>query len=72
MRDLITVAEFTIKDMVKRKSFIISMIIILVLIVVGFNIPNIINIGKINNTIIPSLIFFKIDFIFQPISFYTL
>ena len=43
MRDLITVAEFTIKDMVKRKSFIISMIIILVLIVVGFNIPNIIS-----------------------------
>ena len=43
MRDLITVAEFTIKDMIKRKSFIISMIIILVLIVVGFNIPNIIN-----------------------------
>ena len=43
MRDLITVAEFTIKDMVKRKSFIISMIIILVLIVIGFNIPNIIN-----------------------------
>jgi ABC-2 type transport system permease protein len=43
MRNLITVAEFTIKDMVKRKSFIVSMIIILVLIVVGFNIPNIIN-----------------------------
>ena len=43
MRDLKTVAEFTIKDMVRRKSFIISMIIILVLIVVGFNIPNIIN-----------------------------
>lgn len=43
MKDLITVAEFTIKDMVRRKSFIISMIIILVLIVVGFNIPNIIN-----------------------------
>ena len=43
MRDLVTVAEFTIKDMVKRKSFIISMIIILVLIVVGFNVPNIIN-----------------------------
>lgn len=41
MRDLITVAEFTIKDMIKRKSFIISMIIILVLIVIGFNIPNI-------------------------------
>ena len=43
MKDLVTVAEFTIKDMVKRKSFIISMIIILVLIVVGFNVPNIIN-----------------------------
>lgn len=43
MRDLITVAEFTIKDMLKRKSFIISMIIILILIVVGFNIPNIIS-----------------------------
>ena len=43
MKDLITVAGFTIKDMVKRKSFIISMIIILVLIVIGFNIPNILN-----------------------------
>ena len=43
MKDLITVAEFTIKDMVRRKSFIISLIIILILIVVGFNIPNIIN-----------------------------
>ena len=43
MKDLITVAGLTIKDMVKRKSFIISMIIILVLIVIGFNIPNILN-----------------------------
>lgn len=43
MRDLYTVAEFTIKDMIKRKSFIISMIIILILIVIGFNIPNILN-----------------------------
>ncbi len=41
MKDLITVAEFTIKDMLQRKSFIISMIIVLVLIVIGFNIPNI-------------------------------
>lgn len=46
MKDLITVAEFTIKDMVKRKSFIISMMIILVLIVVGFNIPNILDMIK--------------------------
>ena len=43
MKDLLTVMSFTIKDMIKRKSFIVSTIIILVLIVVGFNIPNIIN-----------------------------
>ena len=42
MKDIITVMKFTIKDMVKRKSFIISTLIILVLIVVGLNIPNII------------------------------
>ena len=43
MKDLLTVAIFTTKDMVKRKSFIISNIIILLLIVIGFNIPNIIS-----------------------------
>ena len=42
MRDIITVMKFTIKDMIKRKSFIISTLIILVMIVIGFNIPNII------------------------------
>ena len=42
MRDLFTVINFTVKEAVKRKSFIISMIIILLIIVVGFNIPNII------------------------------
>lgn len=41
MKDLFTVIEFTIKDMVKRKSFIISTLIILAIIVIGFNIPNI-------------------------------
>ena len=41
MRDIITVMKFTIKDMVKRKSFIISTLIILLMIVIGFNIPNI-------------------------------
>lgn len=40
MKDLITVAFFTIKDMVKRKSFIISNIIIILIIVLLFNIPN--------------------------------
>ena len=43
MRDILTVMKFTIKDMIKRKSFIISTLIILVMIVIGFNIPNIIN-----------------------------
>lgn len=46
MRDILTVMRFTIKDMVKRKSFIISTLIILVLIVIGVNVPNIIK--KIN------------------------
>lgn len=44
MKDIITVMKFTIKDMVKRKSFVISTIIILLLIVIGFNVPNIIKI----------------------------
>ncbi len=43
MRDIFTVMSFTIKDMLKRKSFIISTLIILILIVVGFNIPNLIS-----------------------------
>ena len=42
MKDILTVMKFTIKDMVRRKSFIISTLIILVLIVIGFNVPNII------------------------------
>ena len=42
MRDILTVMKFTIKDMVKRKSFLLSTLIILILIVVGFNVPNVI------------------------------
>ena len=41
MKDILTVIKFTMKEMVKRKSFIISTILILVLILIGFNIPNI-------------------------------
>ena len=44
MKDILTVMKFTIKDMVKRKSFIVSTLIILAMIVIGFNIPNIIEI----------------------------
>ena len=43
MKDLMTVIGFTKKDAVKRKSFIISMIIILAIIVIGFNVPNVLN-----------------------------
>lgn len=41
-----TVATYTIKDMIQRRSFIISMIIIFILIIIGFNVPNIINTVK--------------------------
>ena len=43
MKDLFVVAKFTIKDMVKRKSFIISNLIILAIIVLLFNVPRIMN-----------------------------
>lgn len=43
MRDLWTVASYTIKDMLTKKTFLISTLIILIMIVVGFNIPNIIS-----------------------------
>ena len=42
MKDLKIVTIFTMKEMLKRKSFIVTTIIILLLIVVGFNIPNIV------------------------------
>lgn len=48
MKSLFTVISFTIKDMVKRKSFIISNIIILLIIVIGFNVPKLLG-GEQNN-----------------------
>ena len=50
MRSLFTVISFTIKDMVKRKSFIISNIIILLIIVIGFNVPKFLSGIKEENT----------------------
>ena len=41
MRNLSIVTSFTIKEMIKRKSFVISTIVILLMIVLAFNIPNI-------------------------------
>lgn len=52
MRDTLTVMKFTAIDMIKRKSFIISTIIILSMIVIGFNIPKIIKKFKTENDII--------------------
>lgn len=43
MRELFTVASFTLKEMVKKKSFIVSNIIFLIIIVIGTNIPRIMN-----------------------------
>ena len=40
MKDLFIVTKFTMKDMLQRKSFIITTIIFFILLVVGFNIPN--------------------------------
>ena len=51
MKDLFTVMKFTMKDMVKRKSFIISTIIFLVMIVVGFNVPKILKSIKGEDTV---------------------
>ena len=50
MKDVFTVMKFTMKDMVKRKSFIVSTLIILILIIIGFNVPNIIKNLKGDNT----------------------
>ena len=50
MKDLWVVASYTIKDMLSKKSFLISTLIILIMIVVGFNIPNIIEVFESNDT----------------------
>ena len=43
MRDLWIVASYTIKDMLKKKTFIISNLVIFLIIIFGFNVPNILN-----------------------------
>lgn len=57
MKDIFTVAKFTMRDMLSRKSFRVSTIIIAVLIVIGFNVPNLIssiNGGDFNDKILIS------------------
>lgn len=43
MKDLFTVIKFTIKDMISRKTFIITTLIICIMIIIGFNVPNILD-----------------------------
>lgn len=43
LKDIWIVAKFTMKDLLTRKSYRISTIIILILIVIGFNVPNFLN-----------------------------
>lgn len=43
MKDLWIVASYTIKEMVKKKTFLISNLILIIMMVVGFNVPNIIS-----------------------------
>ena len=42
MKELLTVISFTIKEMVRKKAFLISTVIIVLLIILGFNVPKII------------------------------
>ena len=44
MNDILTVLKFSIIDLVKRKSFIVSTIILVLMIIIGFNVPNIIKV----------------------------
>lgn len=50
MRDLWIVASYTIKDMLKKRTFIISNLVIFLIIIVGFNVPNILNMFNGNDT----------------------
>lgn len=49
MRDILIVAKFSMKDMLRKKSFIVSTIIILLLIVGGLQVPRLLNKGKGSN-----------------------
>lgn len=43
MRDLFIVASYTIKEMLNKRSFIISNLILILIIIIGFNVPNFLN-----------------------------
>lgn len=50
MKNIFTVAKFTILEMIRKKAFIVSLIITLLFVIIGFNIPNIIKMFKGENT----------------------
>ncbi len=64
MRDIFTVMKFTMNDMIKKKSFIISTIIIALFIIVGLNIPNIINMFN-SETVNEKILFVDNENIFE-------
>ena len=43
MKDLLLVASYTIKEMMKKKSFLVSNLILIVIVVIGFNVPNVLS-----------------------------
>ncbi len=49
-KNLLTVLKFTIKESVKRLSFIVTTIIFIILIIAAFNIPNILSAVGVNET----------------------
>ena len=63
MNDILTVMKFTMKDMVRKKSFIVATIIILLMIVIGFNVPRIIKAFSSNEN--TKLIIVDVDQIFE-------
>ena len=63
MNDIMTVIKFSIKDLIKRKSFIVSTIILVLTIIIGFNIPNIIK--MFNNDVDEKIIISDKDNIYE-------
>lgn len=62
-KDILTVTKFTMRDMVGRKSFRISTLIVVILIVLGFNVPNFLQ--QFDNSADNTVIFVDRDNLFQ-------
>lgn len=62
-KDILTVTKFTMRDMVGRKSFRISTLIVVILIVLGFNVPNFLQ--QFDNSADNTVVFVDRDNLFQ-------